>query len=313
MNRSGGRKWSLRTRRFRITPGGGFKTDCIEILSESNTGDPQILYSFCQWAIAKYPADRYALILWNHGSGWWKEARGRAVAPAAPAQANPESPADLGKAARPDRSTVSLRRGGWRASSGTDAAHRRQASFSPQPSPGPPQHLLRRHLRRRCLGQPRIALCPRRGLRPSGAEDRPSEHGRLSHEHGRGGLAAPGFRERHRRLGDRGALRRLALCRDPHPTCGQAPPGRHDLRPLDREELSRLLPRQGRDRYPVRPEPEPHHRCDREDRCPVGDRALRPSGIILDPCPLPAFPPLLGNALKRALIIRGVLTRTNEC
>ena len=70
-----------KTRRFRITQGGGFKKDCIETLSETNTGDPQILYSFCQWAVEKYPADRYALILWNHGSGWWEDAKSRAAVP----------------------------------------------------------------------------------------------------------------------------------------------------------------------------------------------------------------------------------------
>ncbi len=66
-----------KTRRFRITRGGGFKKDCIETFSESNTGDPKVLFSFCQWAMEKYPADRYALILWNHGGGWWEEERGR--------------------------------------------------------------------------------------------------------------------------------------------------------------------------------------------------------------------------------------------
>ncbi len=70
------------TRRFRITPGGGFKKDCIETFSETNTGDPQILYSFAKWAVDNYPADRYALILWNHGSGWWEDAKTRAAGPA---------------------------------------------------------------------------------------------------------------------------------------------------------------------------------------------------------------------------------------
>ncbi|MDA8126538.1 MAG: clostripain-related cysteine peptidase [Deltaproteobacteria bacterium] len=70
-----------KTRRFRITQGGGFKKDCIETFGDTNTGDPQVLYSFCQWAIANYPADRYALILWNHGSGWWEEAKSRAAGP----------------------------------------------------------------------------------------------------------------------------------------------------------------------------------------------------------------------------------------
>ena len=71
------------TRRFRITQGGGFKKDCIESFGDTNTGDPQILYEFVKWAVDNYPADRYALILWNHGSGWWEDAKSRAAGPAA--------------------------------------------------------------------------------------------------------------------------------------------------------------------------------------------------------------------------------------
>jgi hypothetical protein len=96
-----------KTRRFRITPGGGFKKDCIETFSETNTGDPQILYSLCRWAIANYPADRYALVLWNHGSGWWEDARSQAAdaAPTAVSHGAERAPAPslagFGKAAGP--------------------------------------------------------------------------------------------------------------------------------------------------------------------------------------------------------------------
>jgi len=75
-----------KTRRFRITQGGGFKTDCIESFGDTNTGDPQVLYSFVKWAADNYPADRYALILWNHGSGWWEDAKSRAAGPASKKQ-----------------------------------------------------------------------------------------------------------------------------------------------------------------------------------------------------------------------------------
>jgi hypothetical protein len=71
------------TRRFLITQGGGFKKDCIQSFGDTNTGDPQILYDFVKWAADNYPADRYALILWNHGSGWWEDAKSRAGGPAA--------------------------------------------------------------------------------------------------------------------------------------------------------------------------------------------------------------------------------------
>lgn len=33
-------------------------------------GDPQTLNDFITWGKANYPADRYVLILWNHGNGW---------------------------------------------------------------------------------------------------------------------------------------------------------------------------------------------------------------------------------------------------
>ncbi len=34
-----------------------------------DSGDPQTLISCCEWAINDYPAENYALILWNHGTG----------------------------------------------------------------------------------------------------------------------------------------------------------------------------------------------------------------------------------------------------
>lgn len=70
------------TRRFRITKGGGFKKDCVASFGDTNTGDPQVLFDFVNWATQNYPADRHALILWNHGSGWWEEEeKGRAAGP----------------------------------------------------------------------------------------------------------------------------------------------------------------------------------------------------------------------------------------
>lgn len=63
----------LLTRRFYITRDGGYEKDCIVIFDETNTGDPNILENFILWAIHRYPARRYFLILWNHGGGWWEE------------------------------------------------------------------------------------------------------------------------------------------------------------------------------------------------------------------------------------------------
>ncbi|MUG95769.1 hypothetical protein F7734_26800 [Scytonema sp. UIC 10036] len=42
----------------------------IENIPEQNTGDPQSLRDFIVWGIENYPAENYAVILWNHGTGW---------------------------------------------------------------------------------------------------------------------------------------------------------------------------------------------------------------------------------------------------
>ncbi len=39
-------------------------------LGEVNMGDPATLADFIAWGITSYPARRYALIIWDHGSGW---------------------------------------------------------------------------------------------------------------------------------------------------------------------------------------------------------------------------------------------------
>lgn len=47
-----------------------------------DSGDPATLYSCCEWAIRDYPANDYALIFWNHGSGIIDPERGRIINPA---------------------------------------------------------------------------------------------------------------------------------------------------------------------------------------------------------------------------------------
>ncbi len=68
-----------KTRRFLITKSGGYERDCLETFGETNTGDPKVLEDFLTWSVERYPAERYFLILWNHGSGWWEEAGSRAA------------------------------------------------------------------------------------------------------------------------------------------------------------------------------------------------------------------------------------------
>jgi len=41
----------------------------FEKLGEKNTGDPAVLTDFLSWTVTAAPANHYALLLWNHGSG----------------------------------------------------------------------------------------------------------------------------------------------------------------------------------------------------------------------------------------------------
>lgn len=42
-------------------------------LGEIDSGDYKEVVKFVKWASEKYPAEKYMLILWNHGSGWSKK------------------------------------------------------------------------------------------------------------------------------------------------------------------------------------------------------------------------------------------------
>lgn len=42
----------------------------VEDLGEINMGDPATLTDFISWGVQTYPADKYALIFWDHGGGW---------------------------------------------------------------------------------------------------------------------------------------------------------------------------------------------------------------------------------------------------
>lgn len=59
------------TRRYYLTKGKQLASDLIgPPLAETNGGDPEVLVDFARWAITRYPARRYLLIIWNHGMGW---------------------------------------------------------------------------------------------------------------------------------------------------------------------------------------------------------------------------------------------------
>lgn len=47
----------------------------LEDLEKADMGDYRHLIDFARWAKAAYPAKKYMLIVWNHGSGWTKISR----------------------------------------------------------------------------------------------------------------------------------------------------------------------------------------------------------------------------------------------
>jgi hypothetical protein len=62
------------TRRFLIRKDDDPGVSPVENLGEQNMGHPSVLQSFVEWAVADYPAEHYALVIWNHGDGWRGEA-----------------------------------------------------------------------------------------------------------------------------------------------------------------------------------------------------------------------------------------------
>lgn len=47
-----------------------YSADIVDTLSEQNMADPDVLSDFVDWATTNYPAEKYLLVLWNHGDGW---------------------------------------------------------------------------------------------------------------------------------------------------------------------------------------------------------------------------------------------------
>jgi hypothetical protein len=45
----------------------------LQPIGETDTGDPSVLTDFIVWGVRTFPAERYALVIWNHGSGWKPE------------------------------------------------------------------------------------------------------------------------------------------------------------------------------------------------------------------------------------------------
>lgn len=46
--------------------------EVVENMGEVDMGDYQVLIDFFQWGMTNYPAKKYGLFIWNHGTGWVK-------------------------------------------------------------------------------------------------------------------------------------------------------------------------------------------------------------------------------------------------
>jgi hypothetical protein len=67
------------TRRYLVTKDDNqqlISSPVLQQMGEVDMGTPEALTDFITWATSRYPADRYLMVLWNHGAGW----RSRAAA-----------------------------------------------------------------------------------------------------------------------------------------------------------------------------------------------------------------------------------------
>ena len=53
-----------------IIVGKGGVGETEETIANADSGDPQTMLDFVRWTDEKAPAEKYALVVWNHGSGW---------------------------------------------------------------------------------------------------------------------------------------------------------------------------------------------------------------------------------------------------
>ncbi|MBU1355114.1 MAG: pre-peptidase C-terminal domain-containing protein [Candidatus Edwardsbacteria bacterium] len=67
-------------KRFKIangmTPTAAYQ---ISDIGEVDMGNPQTLADFAKWAIQNYPANKYSLVMWDHGDGWYKSDDGSPI------------------------------------------------------------------------------------------------------------------------------------------------------------------------------------------------------------------------------------------
>lgn len=53
-----------------VSTTGIINSTLLEDLGELDMGNPDTLRDFIDWGQTNYPADKYCLVIWNHGSGW---------------------------------------------------------------------------------------------------------------------------------------------------------------------------------------------------------------------------------------------------
>lgn len=61
------------TRRYLVTKDDNLQlisSPVLQNLGEVDMGTPEALTDFITWTVSRYPAERYVLVLWNHGAGW---------------------------------------------------------------------------------------------------------------------------------------------------------------------------------------------------------------------------------------------------
>lgn len=64
------------TRRYLVRPDttNSIASELLQDLGdEVDMGNPDYLHEFVQWAKTFYPAERYCLVIWNHGNGWRRD------------------------------------------------------------------------------------------------------------------------------------------------------------------------------------------------------------------------------------------------
>jgi hypothetical protein len=67
LDRAGSKR---KTNRYYLRRGTTLAKDVVQVLGETNMGDPKVLEDFVTRASKNYPAERYILVIWNHGAGW---------------------------------------------------------------------------------------------------------------------------------------------------------------------------------------------------------------------------------------------------